>query len=171
MELLEKKEEDIIEKLEELYLQAAHNHDENIGSWKAENCLILDDDGELIITEETPSTTDGRVWNGDAIYVATILDFYFMENEDDDLWIRGELHEPERLQEFEEYVGDDCANLEKLKAFDKNAYGNIICDINCQIRDIDAPDWADRHFQMKVEEYRDAVRMSEVIDIQMEEAD
>ena len=38
---------------------------------RADNSLILDDDGELHIVKETLNSMDGRVYAGRAIYIAT----------------------------------------------------------------------------------------------------
>ena len=82
--LMEKKEDEIIEALEKAYIQAAHNHDEYFGDFRIENSVILDSDGTIRIVEETSGSTDGCVWNGKAIYVATIKDFSLWQNEDEE---------------------------------------------------------------------------------------
>ena len=155
MELLEKKEEDIIEKLEELYLQAAHNHDENFGSFAAENCLILDDDGELHIVRETPNTIDGRVWAGKAMYIAKLKDFHLFENEDEEEWIRNELGE--NFQEFEKFLegNNGYPVLGTLKEFDEKSYQNIIDDMAFQVKSIVAPEWAEERYHMKIAQLKE----------------
>ena len=155
MELLEKKEEDIIEKLEELYLQAAHNHDENFGSFAAENCLILDDDGELHIVRETPNTIDGRVWAGKAMYIAKLKDFHLFENEDEEEWIRNELGE--NFQEFEKFLegNNGYPVLGTLKEFDEKSYKNIIDDMAFQVKSIVAPEWAEERYNMKIAQLKE----------------
>ena len=105
LKMAEEKEEEILEKLKETYFQAAYNHNENFGSFAANNCLILDDDGELHIVKETPNTMDGRVWAGKAMYIATLKDFNLFENEFEEEWIRNELGE--NFQEFERFLEEN----------------------------------------------------------------
>ncbi|MGI5927813.1 MAG: hypothetical protein ACOX8A_11680, partial [Thermacetogeniaceae bacterium] len=155
LKLMEEKEDEIREKLEELYLQAAHNHDENFGSFASENCLILDDDGELSIVKETPNTMDGRVWAGKAMYIAKLKDFHLFENEDEEEWIRQELGE--KFQEFEKFLeeNDGYPVLDTLKEYDSSSYQNIIDDMAFQVESIDAPDWAELRYHMKIAQLKE----------------
>ena len=147
LKMVEEKEEEILEKLEALYLQAAHNHDENFGSFAAENCLILDDDGELHIVRETPNTIDGRVWAGKAMYIAKLKDFHLFENEDEEEWIRNELEDG--YANFKRYLQKNCGHLtlNELKKYDPKAYRNILDDMAWQVENINAPDWAHESYQ------------------------
>ena len=156
LKMVEEKEEEILEKLEELYLQAAYNHDENFGSFPAENCLIFDDDGELSIVKETPNTMDGRVWAGKAMYIAKLKDFHLFENEDEEDWIRNELGE-EKFQEFEKFLeeNNEYPVLDTLKQFDEKSYQNIIDDMAFQVESIDAPEWAELRYHMKIAQLKE----------------
>ena len=156
LKMVEEKEEEILEKLEVLYLQAAHNHDENFGSFAAENCLILDDDGELHIVKETPNTIDGRVWAGKAMYIAKVKDFHLFENEDEEEWIRNELGQ-EKFQEFEKFLeeNNEYPVLDTLKQYDEKSYQNIIDDMAFQVKSIDAPEWAEERYHMKIAQLKE----------------
>ena len=156
LKMIEEKEEEILEKLEELYLQAAHNHDENFGSFAAENSLILDDDGELHIVKETPNSMDGRVYAGRAIYIATMKDFNLFENEDEEEWIRNELGQ-EKFQEFEKFLeeNNEYPVLDTLKKYDFSSYQNIIDDMAFQVKSIDAPEWAEERYYMKIAQLKE----------------
>ena len=156
LKMVEEKEEEILEKLEVLYLQAAYNHDEQWGSFRADNSLILDDDGELHIVKETPNTIDGRVWAGKAMYIAKVKDFHLFENEDEEEWIRNELGE-EKFQEFEKFLeeNDGYPDLNTLKQFDEKSYQNIIDDMAFQVESIDAPDWAELRYHMKIAQLKE----------------
>ena len=155
LKMAEEKEEEILEKLKETYFQAAYNHNENFGSFAANNCLILDDDGELHIVKETPNTMDGRVWAGKAMYIATLKDFNLFENEFEEEWIRNELGE--NFQEFERFLeeNDGYPVLDTLKEYDEKSYQNIIDDMAFQVEFIDAPEWAEVRYQMKIAQLKE----------------
>ena len=156
LKLMEEKEDEIREKLAELYCQAAYNHDENFGSFAAENCLILDDNGELSIVKETPNTMDGRVWAGKAMYIATLKDFNLFENEFEEEWIRNELGQ-EKFQEFEKFLeeNNEYPVLDTLKEYDFSSYQNIIDDMAFQVESIDAPEWAEERYHMKIAQLKE----------------
>jgi hypothetical protein len=146
--LMEKKEDEIIEALEQAYLQAAHNHDEYFGNFRIESSVILDSDGDVLIAKETPNSTDGCVWAGEAIYVATIKDFSLWQNEDEEEWICNELGE--RYADFERYLEKDreYPTLDELKKYDTKAYQNILDDMAWRTENVDAPDWAHERYHM-----------------------
>jgi hypothetical protein len=156
LKMMEEKEEEILEKLEELYLQAAHNHDENFGSFAADNSLILDDDGELYIVKESPNSMDGRVYDGRAIYIATLKDFDMWEAEDETEWIQNELGD--RYPEFERTVLQEKGyypTLDILREIDLAVYQRIIDDMAFQVKSIDAPEWAQGKFDQKIAELKE----------------
>jgi len=155
LKLMEEKEDEIREKLAELYCQAAYNHDEQWGSFRADNSLILDDDGELHIVKETPNSMDGRVYAGRAIYIATLKDFDMWEAEDETEWIQNELGD--RYPEFERTVQEKGCypTLDILREIDPAAYQRILDDMAFQIENYDAPEWAQGKFDQKIAELKE----------------
>ncbi len=153
--LMEKKEDEIREALEQAYLQAAHNHDEYFGNFRIENSVILDADGDILIAKETPNSTDGYVWAGEAIYIASVKDFSLWENEDEEEWIRNELGE--NFQEFKKSLegNNGYPVLGTLKEFDEKSYKNIIDDMAFQVKSIVAPEWAEERYNMKIAQLKE----------------
>jgi hypothetical protein len=138
--LMEKKEDEIIEALETAYIQAAYNHNEYFGGFGVESSVILDSNGDIRIVEETPNTTDGGVWAGKAIYVASVKDFSLWQNEDEGEWICNELGE--RYGDFQRHAGEGSPTLDELKKYDPKAYQNILDDMAWRVESVDASDWA-----------------------------
>ena len=153
--LMEKKEDEIREALEQAYLQAAHNHDEYFGNFRIESSVILDSNGDVLIAKETPNSTDGCVWAGEAIYIASVKDFSLWENEDEEEWIRNELGE--NFQEFEKSLegNNEYPVLGTLKEFDEKSYKNIIDDMAFQVKSIVAPEWAEERYNMKIAQLKE----------------
>jgi hypothetical protein len=140
LDLMRNKEDEIIEALETAYIQASYNHDEYFGGYGIESGVILDSDGAIRIVEETPNSTDGGVWAGEAIYIATIKDFSLWQNEDEEEWIRHELEE--RYGDFQRYTEEGSPTLDELKKYDPQAYRNILDDMAWRVESVDASDWA-----------------------------
>jgi len=149
LDLMEKKEDEIIEALEKIYLQAAHNHDEYFDRFKRKvtNSLTLDADGVIRITEIiVPNSIDYCVSNNISIYVARITDFSLWQNEDEGEWIRNELGDG--YADFERYLEKNCGHLSlnELEKYNSKAYQNILDDMTWRTENVDASEWAHERY-------------------------
>jgi len=152
LEILEQNEDQVREKLAEIYIKACSA---SLGQFRLTHSVILDSDSTVRTQTDTENTTDGAVWHGNAVYIGTIEDFIPWEDDYEwENWIEPSLTENE-IKSIKEFAKiDECADanynisFSTLEEFDKDLYSRVVDEcIKCQI-DNEMQDWIDSEVEM-----------------------
>jgi len=145
IKLLEEKEDEIKERLEQLYEKACNP---NTTDHRLTFALVMDEEGYINEETSTGNTIDGKVWEGKAIYVGAITEFNPLNFEEEEKEFIFDSLRDEEKESYLKWRTEDTIPISVYDVIDWNEEtGNRL--LNNYIDDVvscNAPEFAEEEF-------------------------